>query len=126
MPKNWIYASLGIAVAALAVALVAMGTTLKGPLKEPEKVSVYAKFNNITIPYSGYYLLTLGWIKVDKDVLLYINVTAIDGHVYSIYINGVEYSNPATVWLTPGNHTVSVMAYVSRKTHIKIEYKVGT
>jgi len=123
MLKNWTYVSLGIAAAALAVALMAaMGMSLKGP----EKVSVYAKFNNITIPYSGYYLLTLGWIKVDRDVLLYINVTAINGHVYSLYIDGVEYANPAAVWLTPGNHTVSAMVYAPGETHIRIEYKVGT
>jgi len=123
MLKNWLYAALGIAIAAMITAVIAVALSLS---QGPEKVSVYAKFNNMTIPYPGYYSLTLGWIKVDKDVLLYINVTATDGYVYGLYIDGVQYNNPTSLWLTPGNHTVSAIVYAPGETHIRIEYKVGT
>jgi len=126
MLKNWLYASLGIAIAALIVAVIAVGLSIvKGP--ETTKVAVRASFNdNITIPYPGYFSLVLGWIYVDKDALLYLNVTTTNGTVYGLYIDGVEYSNPATVWLTPGNHTISAIVYAPGETQIKVEYRVGT
>jgi len=121
MDTKLVYAAIVLAVAAIAMSIYAV--------QKPTTAAVMVKanfYNNATVDYPGWWTVPLGWVYVDKDVILYINVTAVGGQVYSLYIDGVEYGNPATAWLTAGNHTVVAAIYAPGVTNIRVEYRVGT
>jgi len=120
-----LYIVAAVAVAALALSIYAV--LRPAPTAAAQLATVKAKFYNATVDYPGYWHVPIGWVYVDRDAIIYLNVTATgSGRVYSVYIDGVEYNNPATAWLTPGNHTVATSVYAPGQVSIKVEYRVGT
>jgi len=122
MDTKLVYAAIALAVAAIAMSIYA----IQKPTTTTATPAVKAKFYNATVDYPGWWTVPLGWVYVDRDSVIYLNVTATGGTVYSVYIDGVEYGNPATAWLTAGNHTVAASVYAPGVTNIRVEYKVGT
>jgi len=123
MDVKLVYAAIVLAVAAIAMSIYAIQRPTTAAAPQP---AVKAKFYNATVDYPGYWTVQLGWVYVDKDAILYINATAVGGQVYSLYIDGVEYGNPATLWLTAGNHTIAAAVYAPGQITLKVEYRVGT
>ena len=118
----YVYAAIGIALLALLVAAYAIMSMPK-PYQEIHASVTVRLPSMITVDYPGTAFVDLGWIYVDKApavITLRANSTAA-----WFYLDGVGYGNPATLTLSPGNHTVALLAYVPQNgTKIKIEYQV--
>ncbi len=118
----YVYAAIGIALLALLVAAYAVMSTPK-PYSETHAAVTVRLPQTVYVEYPGTAFVDLGWIYVDKApaiVTLKANSTTA-----WFYLDGVGYGNPATLTLSPGNHTVALLAYVPQNgTKIKIEYQV--
>jgi len=126
--KVWVYIIAVAAVSAVAAALITYALTPKGAPAPRTNTSVYNAtvhcLKSLTVNYTGYWRVPVCWVNADGDVVLWLNVTVPGGRVYSVYIDGAEYSNPATAVLNKGTHTVEVLAYIPGAIDIIVEYKV--
>jgi len=143
MDKKLTYVTIGLAVVALALAVYNIIVSTQTPTTTPPqhnvtspspsntqnvtKPEVKVNFYDITIDYPGYWRAPLGWVYTSNDVIFYLNVVPVGGgEVLSVYIDGLEFKNPVTTWLTPGNHTIELLFYAPGRIQFKIEYRVGT
>jgi len=126
--KVWVYIIVAAAVSAVTAALITYALTPKGAPAPRTNTSVYNAtvhcLKSLTVNYSGYWRIPVCQINANGDVVLWLNATVPGGRVYSVYIDGVEYGNPATAVLNRGTHTVEVLAYIPNATDIIVEYRV--
>ena len=123
-----VYAAVAIAVLALVVAAYAamrpaqvVKTNQTG--LPPSASATVNLASAVTLDAPGAYRVPLGWIYV-SDAPAVVQLRANYSYTWFL-LDGVNYGNPATAVLTPGNHTVdAIISAVQNGTKIKIEYAV--
>jgi hypothetical protein len=118
-----LYAAVAIAILALIVAAYAVATMPK-PYQPPPTASETVKLaDKVVVDYAGVHHVNLGWIYVDKAPCV---AELKANYTYTWFLlDGVQYGNPATAILAPGNHTVSaIIAAYANGTKIKVEYRI--
>jgi len=118
----YVYAAIGIALLALLVAAYAVMSMPK-PYQEVHASVTVRLPSTVTVDYPGTVFTNLGWIYVDKAPAV-VTLTANSTAAW-FYLDGVQYGNPATLTLSPGNHTVALLVVVPKNgTNIQINYQV--
>jgi hypothetical protein len=115
--------AVAVALIALLVAIYAVVTMPKPYIPPPTASATVKLVDQIVVDHPGVYTVNLGWIYV-RDAPAVVQLSA--NYTYTWFIlDGVQYGNPASAVLQPGNHTVAALiAVYSNATKINISYRV--
>jgi hypothetical protein len=115
--------AVAVALIALIVAVYAVVTMPKPYIPPPTASATVRLADQIVVDHPGVYTVNLGWIYV-RDAPAVVQLSA--NYTYTWFIlDGVQYGNPASAVLQPGNHTVAALiAVYSNATKINISYRV--